>query len=324
MPWHIWLAAMVVSYIYCFVVVASNVSEFYEYPVITNINQVFSHEPEFPMVMFCNVGSYQCFFDGKECKGKNIIHTSSCKIFNQGLNSSDHLLPVLRSVTPGIKNGLSLVLYPRNTTGLSIEIYINNQSVLNKDLRVIRVSEKMETNLVINRAFVHKLGHPYSNCKTGYTFELSSEDHNNRTLYPYFQSECISLCEYEKYFKAINKTEEYFLNFQYRFTNYNKWVDTTYANFIKYINSPLYKKFYQNISNDFKRVGRNKYCEDICPIECNLITYNINFHSKLTSNPYATVNIYYEDFYHTDIMEIPKITIEAFVSSLGNINHYNY
>ena len=314
----IWLAAMVVSYIYCFVVVASNVSEFYEYPVITNINQVFSHEPEFPMVSICNVDFKftKCSFNRQNCPA--FITLGNCLIFNKGINASNHGLPVLRSVTPGINYGLNLTLYPQSTFRSNIEIYINNQSVSNKD-KVIRVSEQMETNLVINRVFVHKLGHPYSNCKTGYTFELSSEDRYNRTLYPYFQLVCFDLCIYEKVFKAINKTEEYFQNFQYYFTNFNKWGNTTNAHFVKYINSPLYQNILRNIWNDFIRLGRNKYCEDICPIECNLLTYSINSYYKSTSNPFATVNIYYEDFFHTDITEIPKISTEAFVSNLGNI-----
>ena len=314
----IWLAAMVVSYIYCFVVVASNVAEFYEYPVITNINQVFSKEPEFPMVMICNVDFKftECSFNRQDCPA--YIKLGNCLIFNKGINTSNHELPVLRSVTPGISYGLNLELYSTSTFRSNIEIYINNQSVTNKD-KVIRVSEQMETNLVISKVFVHKLGHPYSSCKKGYTFELGPEDHYNRTLYPYFQLECFDLCFYEKLFKAINKTDEYFNNFQYRFTNYNKWVNTTYINYFNYINSPLYQNIYQNIWNDIIRLGRNKYCEDICPIECNLLTYSINSYYKSTSNPFATVNIYYEDFFHTDITEIPKISTEAFVSNLGII-----
>ncbi len=312
----IWFFAMLGCYVFCFFVVASNVAEFYEYPVITNINQVFSKEPEFPMVMFCNVNSYGCWFAGKACD--NLIWMDSCDLFNSDKNESDHELPVLRSVTPGISNGLNLKLYPPSIFSKSIEICINNQSVLNKD-KVIRVSEKMETNLVISKVFVHKLSHPFSNCKTGYTFKLGSEDHYNRTLYPYFQSVCFDLCFYEKVFKAINKTEEYFQNFQYYFTNFNKWGNTIYPNYFNYINSPLYQNIYQNILNDTIRLGRNKYCEDICPIECNLLTYSINSYYKSTSNPFATVNIYYEDFYHTDITEIPKISTEAFVSNLGNI-----
>ena len=312
----IWFFAMLGCYFFCFFVVASNVAEFYEYPVITNINQVFSKEPEFPMVMFCNENSYGCWFAGKACD--NIIQIGPCFYFNRGKNVSHHELPVSKSVTPGINNGLYLTLYPPSTFRSNIEIYINNQSVSNKD-KVIRVSEQMETNLVISKVFVHKLGHPYSNCKTGFTFKLGSEDHYNRTLYPYFQLVCFDLCLYEKLFKAINKTDEYFQNFQYYFTNFNKWGNTTYPNYFNYINSPLYQNIYQNIWNDFIRLGRNKYCEDICPIECNLLTYSINSYYKSTSNPFATVNIYYEDFFHTDITEIPKISTEAFVSNLGNI-----
>ena len=320
----IWFLAMIGCYFFCFFVVASNVAEFYEYPVITNINQVFSKEPEFPMVMFCNKESkftlVLCSFNRQRCPAYILL--ADCFIFNKGMNTSNHELPVLRSVTPGISYGLNLELYSTSTFRSNIEIYINNQSVTNKD-KVIRVSEQMETNLVISKVFVHKLGHPYSTCKTGYTFKLGSEDRYNRTLYPYFQSVCFDLCLLEKLFKAINKTEEYFHNFQYYFTNFNKWVNTTNNNFNKYINSPLYQNIYQNIWNDFIRLGRNKYCEDICPIECNLLTYSINSYYKSTSNPFATVNIYYEDFFHTEITEIPKISTEAFVSNLGNIRLLN-
>ena len=132
-------------------------------------------------------------------------------MINRGKNSTDHEQPIMKSNIPGFFYGVKIGLL----FGFSdIELTILNQSATYDAKRAIIISPGIETSLVIRKTYHSKLGHPYSNCKTGYTFDLGPDDHYNRSEYPYYQSECFFLCKYQKFYEAINKTEEYFRNFQ--------------------------------------------------------------------------------------------------------------
>lgn len=247
-----WLCCMAVSYTYCMIIIARNVDDYYTYPVITNINRVYEKQPEFPMVTFCNMNfeTIRCGFNyDHPCPEP--IRGGNCQFFNRGKNASHHELPILKSEKPGVIFGLYLELDPLYTDPAhpGIELYINNQSVtLDRD-KAIRISGGMETSLVISRVFESKLSDPYSTCKIDYTFNLGSGDHFNKTSYPYFQSECFFLCPYQKFFEVINKSEEYLKNFQYYFTNYNKWLFSTGINYNNY--QALYPEIGRNVSLQF-------------------------------------------------------------------------
>lgn len=153
---------------------------------------------------------------------------NTCTMINRGKDPSYYERLTIKSEKPGRENSLYLHLYQNGTP--NILLFINNQSVTYDHDKSIIISPETKTSLVINRVFESKLKHPYSNCKSGYTFELGLDDHFNRSLYPYFQSECFYLFQFQKFFEAINKSEEYFQNFHYYFTNYNKWHYSTRAN----------------------------------------------------------------------------------------------
>ncbi len=311
----LWLIAIAISCSYCFFIIASNIAEYHSFPVITNINRVYNKEPEFPMVTICKINlglPLGCTFKGKICRSINF--KNGCLKFNSDENGTDFEVPVLKSDTPGVISGLKLRL-EKDATQMYIELFINNQSLDTQFDKAIRVSHSMETNLVISRVFYQKLGYPYSNCKSGYSFELGAEDRFNRSLYPYYQTQCFYLCKFEKFFQAINKSEEFFQIFQYYFTNYNKWYFFEINEYFNY--TRLYRTIYENITNKINISGLHKFCEDICPIECNMITYTITPYYVFNSFPYSLVNIYYDDFYHTEINEIPKITADVFISNLG-------
>ena len=311
----LWLIAIAISCSYCFFIIASNIAEYHSFPVITNINRVYNKEPEFPMVTICKINlglPLGCTFKGKICRRINF--KNGCLKFNSDENGTDFEVPVLKSDTPGVISGLKLRL-EKDATQMYIELFINNQSLDTQFDKAIRVSHSMETNLVISRVFYQKLGYPYSNCKSGYSFELGAEDRFNRSLYPYYQTQCFYLCKFEKFFQAINKSEEFFQIFQYYFTNYNKWHFFEINEYFNY--TRLYRTIYENITNKINISGLHKFCEDICPIECNMITYTITPYYVFNSFPYSLVNIYYDDFYHTEINEIPKITADVFISNLG-------
>lgn len=198
----VWVILALVSCISSSRFIAGNVEEYYEYPTITNFNRFHEKEPEFPMVTFCHADrDYVCQFNGKKYENK-VRRDKVCVITNRGRNFQTYERPIMKAENPGYKHGLYL-----NMTFATSDIllFINNRYVTYDKDKAINISA---TSLVVSRVLDYKLKYPYSNCKTGYTFELGLEDHFNQSLYPYFQSEY--LCQFEKFFDAINRSKEYF------------------------------------------------------------------------------------------------------------------
>ena len=65
--------------------------------------------------------------------------------------------------------------------------------------------------------------------------------------------------------------------------------------------------------------GIRKVCSDICPIECNSISYSITPYSRPWQYNLIGVSIYYENFYYTSNTEIPKISSDNLFANIGGI-----
>ena len=92
---------------------------------------------------------------------------------------------------------------------------------------------------------------------------------------------------------------------------------TTFRSYLNY--SYLYRDAFGKVTNLTKLLGHNKFCEDICPNECNQISYTVTSYYAINYQSHAMVNIYYEDFTFTEISQIPKITSDSLFAMFGNI-----
>ena len=146
----LWLIIMLFMMAYVSVSIASNVLEYHEHPVVTNINTVYEAEPQFPAVRFCNFDqkypiNLYCWFEGTVCKPINILwFNPSCDTFNGGLkgnisnisrNISLYPIDILTSKEAGKKKGLTLYLTPNKES--QIEIYLYNQSTNFKQFSIL-------------------------------------------------------------------------------------------------------------------------------------------------------------------------------------------
>ena len=62
----LWLIVMLLMMTYASFSIASNVLEYQEYPVVTNINSVYEAEPQFPAIRFFNLDrryKIYCYFE---------------------------------------------------------------------------------------------------------------------------------------------------------------------------------------------------------------------------------------------------------------------
>lgn len=316
----IWVGLIMASFVYCSMMISRNLIDYFDYPVVTNIQSIYEKEPEFPAVTFCNSNGnyyiddiYFCVFNQDYCTSESVIAKNfNCYSFNLGLNASNHPVDILKSITAGPDNGLTLTLKP---TEYKLYIYIHNQSLDYDVNRVITVASGMDLSLVIGRTFHNKLDSPFSNCKKGYLFDLGPLDAFNKTFYPYFQSDCFYLCKIQKRMEICNRTREFILNKKYYFTNTIYFYEDFYYPELDNCDSSLIN----SIENDFLRLGENKICEELCPGECNSISYSITAYSNFLNRSYSRIHIYYEDFWHTLITEQPKTNSDSLFGTIGGL-----
>jgi len=77
----------------------------------------------------------------------------------------------------------------------------------------------------------------------------------------------------------------------------------------------------------FAFLGADKVCEQMCPIECNSISYSVQSHVTLLTGDVnesigtgcTEVNIYYEKFESTIITQVSKLTHEDLFGNIGGI-----
>lgn len=170
-----WLLVTVPAYAYCASFIMRNVADYYEYPVITNINRVYESAPEFPTVKFCyhNRNSWGCSFNkGQSCNG--VIAIGYCYIFNRGKDANTYPTEIYTTNNLGMDGGLTLHLLEAYSD--PIEIYIYNNLLDGDPNKKITIAKGVETNLAVGRRIETKLDGYYSECKTEYKFDLGKSN----------------------------------------------------------------------------------------------------------------------------------------------------
>ena len=199
---------------------------------------------------------------------------------------------------------------------LDVSIHIHNHTENTDVTRSIKVSSGLETDLVISRVFESKLPYPYSNCQTDHFFEnIGPNDRIKSSTFPYHQSDCFYLCQERAKAVACNYSKEFDEISQYHFTNLPLYSDT--INRLENECNETNSSVIEDVNRRYLEEGRHKICADECPIECNRITYSISSHARFSNSIYASVNIYYEDFFYSTITEIPKTVFSQHFANIG-------
>lgn len=318
-----WLFIVVVAFLYSFYYVTSDILNYFEYPVVSVIDTAYEDRPCFPKITFCNhnlvnsTGSI-CYFNNDFCPANAFkydmkLRNAECNEFNSG-HANGFDIEILRSGQTGRFFGLDMLLPVIDKGPLIIQI--NNQSTNSFSTRNISISPGLTTQIAITRTFHYRLGPPYSNCKSEYTFESKPFDQTNQTKFQYFQSDCFSLCEVKKRADILNISSNFTENMQYFFTNqthYNLLTDFIYGN---ETNVKLCADFFAK----FLKKGINHECAKMCPLECNSVTYSITINNiKSPYQNFAGFHIYYDSFFYTRIIEVPQMTIENLLGNVGGI-----
>jgi hypothetical protein len=288
-----------------------------------------------------------CQFNKATCDENDFIlvddpRRGSCYTFNKGSGSNGSDIKTVSSAL-GPKTGLVLELYVGNpdidtyfefNDGIILSIHNQSFKPFTEDLE-LKAAAGAETDFIIRRNFITKLGSPYGRCLEilNSTSSFSSEifDYIVRNQSEtYSQRYCFSLCQ-QKATMDICHCSNYDLPVYgsidscFNFTE-TKCKDDVIANF----STSQYK-------------SRLEACIKSCPDDCSSIEYNVVSHSSLYPNKYyaenilsfyvqknrlnlsteniykafVKVNIYYDSMQYTSIVESPSITLQAIIANVG-------
>ena len=302
----------------CAYLVAKNVSDFYSYPVITNIERVYENRPPFPKVEICKSSRYMiqfesCQFNGENCGDSIRNYLDFCKVFNSGSDDSNKAVEFKQSRGPGLYLGLYLEINSYSNS----RIYIYNQTV--QEDKAIFVFPGTIMTIILSRKIESKLSKPYSDCKAEVSLKdikFTDKDIIKKNIFSYSQTSCFELCLDKEVSKSCNKTEEFDKIERYFYTNYMYFL-ISYE--VVLCNKHLVDKVYEKFATE----GQNELCKDECPTECNSITYTMTIsdiidQTLLESNQ-SLVYIYYDEFYFTKITEQPKYSVDGLVGTIGGL-----
>ncbi len=323
-----WSILLIVSLGSCAYFIARNVSDYYAYDVITNINILYESKPEFPKITICHTalayGFIQiCIFNNKACRGEFDVFKISdyCYAINLGINRTGHSIQTWKSLEPGSSQGLKLQLFNLQPLSESnkFAVYINNHSDVVNPSKAIIVGSGMITSLVIGRERTQRLGEPYRNCKKDHTFKFELAGTTITKTLPYYQHSCFKLCRYQEVAIRCNLTQDFeeiskYFYINYFYFEYNFALLTEKCSGLKAIEIEVDLKF--------KQQGEYEICSKYCVLECESTTYSIKtfYQTYETLSPYISVlNIYYEDYRYISKTEIPKIFPIDFFGIIGGL-----
>jgi len=310
--------------------VYDSITDYLEYDVITQVQNIYQHPMPFPTVSLCpkDVNSWdnravkQLFrnlkFNNIKLNAKFFFEKfntfrGDCFRFNSGKNISNHSVSILNSTIGGRDDGLYFLLNSTDTLWVFVHEpfsppkfeyqfnYIGNTNF---------AAENATTYLTIHKTVETKPGLPYNPCYNDVnTFPL------NKTIINYIQSldqtykqmKCIGLC-FDVHFindNPCNCTDtsigNVYTDCWYKLQNKSK-SDCTYQFKTEFFRQPILEK-----------------CKEYCPLECDSVSYSVNVESYLNEMNKTEVYLYYESLIYTSISEIPKTKPFDLISNIGGI-----
>ena len=307
----VWLLIITTAIGYCSYNLFGVIVDFWSFSFILNIDTIREDNSQIPAITYCNFRNSECYLGSSSCPYTHIRKLNeNCSVFNSGINEKGEKLPILDFKEYGYSGSVNLFLV--NSSDKNVEIYIHNQSVSYESVTPFRVLNTGETSLVISRKFRQRLASPYSDCRSIFTYASTPV----KTM-PYFQSECYLLCKKQKLMEICNQTDFYSQNWEYYFSNisYSNEMFKKELKACKQVNASIIDDF----NKEWNDLGENMFCKDICPIECESVTYKVEPFLMKMGSSYAKVNIYYKNFEYELTTEIAKTNLFSFIGSLGGL-----
>jgi len=307
----LWALIILVSVCFCTFFILTSLQQFLGFDVVTNIRVVKVAEIDFPAITFCEHTNnmnfdnslYKCTFNGQEYSPQAVFERIEMLYFGgikkclrvNGRKINDLNKKLFKSNRYGGDNGLNVVMgFPSH-----VHYYIGDNSYDPGYYSLVGLTNPGKTtDLIISKTTQTRLGPPYNQClKDGNTFDSDLFRETAAKDYTYRQVNCFDLCFRQYYIKACSSTEGVY--------------------------TECYLNFTQNFDN-------NKICSEFCPLECDLVKFDVEKHeyslattallknsSDISSEITHNLWIYYHDLEFTEILQLPKMTGTDLISSIG-------
>jgi len=323
----IWLTAIVLSSIGCFVAVSFSVSDFFAYDVLTNLQTVQSSELKFPVfiicawdtdldienrIIFCEFNHQSCLkeFERTVIIGYGQTPQRLCLKLNENK----------RFITKKISFDFGLVISLKVPKDLELfyGLYENSRVISSDMTNTVYPGEAKY--ITIKKFAYNKLGKPFNECQDNPGPIADSQ---------YRQVYCFRLCM----LNYIEEKCECSLSAQYMFNG----SDTC--------NNPCFE-------NEYKQFDFVTRCGGFCPLECDSVSYDLMVHSRVPkktdfkmhlenwlnssklnetmdsiAEEFVGFKINFEGLSYTALTETPKMTVTNLIAELGgmignNSNHF--
>lgn len=299
----------------------------------------------------------KCYFNDAPCNSSDWIYVYdydflNCYTFNSGYDKDHNKVPIKQINEAGLDKSLQLELFVGDDATQS-QFLLNSGlrvTVHDQDITPIIISEGLniatgfKTNVDIERSFTKKLDSPYSDC-------IKNVD-SPQSFNSYFYKSVFTILNQTKYRQKICTK----LCLQEYIKNYCGCIDGSLPNIYSTSNVTICATL--NLLN-CTSIARSQYYNDIeasscqqCPKECDYITFNVEAQtvSRFPTSYYSNyllrrtnlsknflntsssidltkstlmANIFYDEIEVKYINEIPKVSLDSFLSNIGgNIGIY--
>ena len=257
----------------------------------------------------------------------------NCFTFNSGSEE------IKTSKIAGFAYGLKLELYLGNPNDSNtiidssgVRVFVHNQTDRPQSSEGIDVSSGEKTNIVINRVFDSKLGHPHSNCRSDLNTLGAFDSDLYRATFKsnkiYSQKKCFETCLHNyttsncnchnPFYHSLNSLKKACQDLNEMQCIFNKQLNffDEFNEFNCLTDCPLEcKKITYSLSTSHSDYPNRKYAK----ILKRLITNHLTIDDDLLKKSIAAINIYYEDHRYTKVSQIAKMSSEDLMANIGGI-----
>ena len=299
-----------------------------------NIAKLRAFNPEFGderrKTLGYDLNLVECKFNSVTCTKQDFywffdINQGNCFRYSSGLS-----MPIEKSTKAGSRYGLRLTLFvPKSANRLStaysdgLRVFVHNSSIEPTDSDGFYVEPGKASFVAVERTFVSKQPHPYSECKDLSSFSSEFYDYfkaNNKT---YRQKDCIFFC-FQK--RVILNCSCYNL-YHPRLFDATPCVSRRQVDCV------------DRQYGLFKSSEIDEECLSQCPLECESIDYDLTISSaayptrnyfefnkdyfngtrdfeELRSSLYK-INIFYPNLGYVELEELPQTSVIDLLSNIG-------
>jgi len=334
----LWMCFFLVLFSGCIQNVFENISDYYQYTVITKIEYVNEYPMALPAVTLC-LASYMsysfstkasfddsllnCTISGSLCDIKDFYSFEArasynnellvCSVLNGGRNSTGHLKKIKRTKTTGPDSGFVLQFYlPKDHFFF---YFINDAHVKPTMSEINRYFPRGTTNdFIMDKTIETKLESPFNNC-----WDLANLPDTplvrqlNAANITYRQVNCFELCfqDHVRKYSLENGISEDEARLKYQVENYDRETNCNLlcpleceSTQYKMSQSMLYLTEY------------SAYSLPWIPFVEKKLNITINSTEEFNKN-FLDIFLYYDSLKYTKISQTPKTSLSGLVSNLG-------